>query len=163
MLATKNWFYLWKMDWIKSKDYVMVAASLTGYPAAFYLYLYICIMTIYAKNIKYHMEYYVTGPFFLVTAAIFTVILLQNKRRSLHFSISSPLLSSNWSNNPNSNFLNKINNLLLVIVLSTLMITFYLASFQFNHCHWNVEKKIINTYQRTIIEPIELSIEFEFE
>ena len=41
-----------------------------------YLYLYICIMTIYAKNIKYHMEYYVTGPFFLVTAAIFTVILL---------------------------------------------------------------------------------------
>ena len=38
----------------------MVAASLTGYPAAFYLYLYICIMTIYAKNIKYHMEYYVT-------------------------------------------------------------------------------------------------------
>ena len=74
----------------------MVAASLTGYPAAFYLYLYlyICIMTIYAKNIKYHMEYYVTGPFFLVTAAIFTVILLQNKRRSLHFSISSPLLSN---------------------------------------------------------------------
>ena len=51
-------------------------------------------MTIYAKNIKYHMEYYVTGPFFLVPAAIFTVILLQNKRRSLHFSISSPLLSS---------------------------------------------------------------------
>ena len=46
----------------------MVAASLTGYPAAFYLYLYICIMTIYAKNIKYHMEYYVTGPFFLITS-----------------------------------------------------------------------------------------------
>ena len=59
-----------------------------------YLYLYICIMTIYAKNIKYHMEYYVTGPFFLVTAAIFTVILLQNKRRSLHFSISCPLPSN---------------------------------------------------------------------
>ena len=61
----------------------MVAASLTGYPAAFYLYLYlyICIMTIYAKNIKYHMEYYVTGPFFLVTAAIFTVIHVAYQRK----------------------------------------------------------------------------------
>ncbi len=31
------------------------------------------------------MGHYVTGPFFLVTATIFTVILLQNKRRSLQF------------------------------------------------------------------------------
>ena len=44
------------------------------------------------------MRHYVTGPFFLVTAAIFTVILLQNKRRSLQFISSSPLLSN--SNDP---------------------------------------------------------------
>ena len=40
------------------------------------------------------MGHYVTGPFFLVTAAIFTVILLQNTRRSLQFRSSSPLLSN---------------------------------------------------------------------
>ena len=39
------------------------------------------------------MGHYVTGLFFLVTAAIFTVILLQNKRRSLQFIKCSDLYS----------------------------------------------------------------------
>ena len=43
---------------------------------------------------QYHKGYDVTGPFFKVTAAIFAVILLQNKSLCLQFSSSSPLLSN---------------------------------------------------------------------
>ena len=44
-----------------------------------------------------YMGLYVTGPFFLVTEAIFTVILLQNiqnKRRSLQFNVT--MLITGW-------------------------------------------------------------------